>query len=492
MNDSVRHARIAIALLTAALLLTAAAWLRGAEYDEQYTLFLTGHVARPVWPAEAITAGTVQDLQCPRASLADIARDLRTTDVHPPLYFWTMAAWRRLAGSSLFAARLASVLFGVVTLGLVAVIARSAAIPPIPAVALTLGSYAFAYTSAIARGFALSQMLSVAGVALLLGSRRGTWRMAAAGLLLGAATFANYLALFVACGALLALWMEALPAIHRGTATLAFAIWLPADAWFFLAQRHARVGQFEPFQPVSAVIRLGRYIAASVFGGLPLYVDGIVRSLVTVALLLLLLIMLAFAVARWRRIGTPASRRLLAIAAVAPPFGLLLLGFIFDNTPIELRYLAFATPFLALLWAAALPSCLRYAVLTVQAVALLGLMTRPETMQPARAAASEVARLVGDGVALVPLGNDGVGIIGAFAAESVPSLRMIVVGRDVTPGQIRVRASQYRRVVLALLDQDAASRATLPIMIEAFGDPCWRAAGEGSNVLAFDQVCRGS
>ena len=38
-------------ILLAALVLTAAAWMRGAEYDEQYTLFLTAGVARPDWPA---------------------------------------------------------------------------------------------------------------------------------------------------------------------------------------------------------------------------------------------------------------------------------------------------------------------------------------------------------------------------------------------------------------------------------------------------------
>ena len=50
MNEAVRENPILSVLLVAALLLTAVAWLRGAEYDEQYTLFLTGGVARPIWP----------------------------------------------------------------------------------------------------------------------------------------------------------------------------------------------------------------------------------------------------------------------------------------------------------------------------------------------------------------------------------------------------------------------------------------------------------
>ncbi len=32
------------------------------------------------------------------ASRAEVARELRTTDVHPPLYFWTVVALRWLAG----------------------------------------------------------------------------------------------------------------------------------------------------------------------------------------------------------------------------------------------------------------------------------------------------------------------------------------------------------------------------------------------------------
>jgi hypothetical protein len=46
-------------LLLAALVLTTAAWLRSAEYDEQYTLFLTAGTARPNWPAAVFPAGDV-------------------------------------------------------------------------------------------------------------------------------------------------------------------------------------------------------------------------------------------------------------------------------------------------------------------------------------------------------------------------------------------------------------------------------------------------
>lgn len=474
--------RLKRTLLLALVVLTAVAWLRGAEYDEQYTLFLTGGIARPIWPASVMTAGEVQRLQSGHASLADIADDLRSTDVHPPLYFWAAEGWRRLAGDSLFALRLASVLCSAVTLALVGWIARRRAVPAVPAMLLTLGCYGFAYTGAIARGFALAQMLSVAGVVLLIAAR-GRWRtMLAAGALLGAATFTNYLAVFVGVAALLA--VSAASRGGRTTAWIGFALWLPADVWFLLAQRQARPAQFAPFEPIAAAERLARYAAANVFGGLPLYVDGIARTVLAAALALLLLVLAGCVALRWRHTHT-----LFAMVAAAPPIGLLLLGLAFNNTPIELRYLAFSTPFIGLLLAASLPRALRTVVLAIQAVAVLGLMLRPETMQPARAAARAATALVHDGIVLLPQGNDGVGIVGAFAVEAPPNLHLLIIRRDETAAAIRARAAPYRRVVLALLGPDGTSRSTLPVMRASFLDPCWRSVGEGFNVLAFERTC---
>jgi hypothetical protein len=68
-------------------------------------------------------------------------------------------------------------------------------------------------------------------------------------------------------------------------------------------------------------------------------------------------------------------------------------------------------------------------------------------------------------------------------------MRLLVVKAEETPAQIRARASQFPRVVLALLGQDATSRATLSVMRRAFTDPCWRVFVEGSNVLTFYRTC---
>jgi 4-amino-4-deoxy-L-arabinose transferase-like glycosyltransferase len=512
----------ALAIGAAVLLATAA--LRGAEYDENYTLLLTAGTARPAWPSGVFTVGTARAVFDGHASLASIARDLRATDVHPPLYFWLVAGWRWLVGPSLFAVRLLSVLCGVAALALVGAIARRGRIPPALAILLTVGCYGFAYTGAIARGFAVAQFLSLAGVWLLPlplreedGGRGGTgrgsrWvppspqpppargggvRCFIAGLSLGAATLANYLAVFVA-GAVL-LWLLRRPRRWL-LATSGFILWLPADLWFYLAQRGSRPGQYPPFSFTGSLPRLAQYAAANLFGGLPLYVDGALRSIVAAGLGLFALLLAALILWRYRHIATPPTRALFALAALAPPVGVLLLGIVLGQTPIELRYLAFATPFAALLLAGAVSSLklrwrvpLTAAIAIVQIAALLGLMTRQETMQPARATAAAAAALAQGGVVLLPRGNDGVGVVGAFLNEAPKSLRMAIVNATDSASILRARAGDARRVVLALIGVDVSSRATVAALQAAFTDqPCWRRAGDGFNVVAYDRVCEGN
>ncbi len=434
-----------------------------------------------------------------------IAAELRATDVHPPLYFWALAAWRRLAGPGLFAARLLSVLAGLAALASVAGIAGAAGVPAVPAMLVTLGCYGFAYTSAIARDFALAQALALTGVWLALrraggepgsaGLRRAGW----AGLLLGAASFTNYLAAFTGGAVVIGLGATAARTgaardRRRAAACLAgMALWLPAGLWFFLAQRDSRVGQFPPFRPGQGLALLARDMAGAVFGGLPLYLEGPARLALGGVLAAGLVGLVGLIVLRWRRIGRPEARPVLGLAALAPAAGLLGLGLVFDTTPIELRYLAFATPFFALLLTGALAAGPRRsgrliggAVLSVQALALAGLLLRPETMQPARAAAAAAARLAGrDGLVLLPRGNDGVGVVGPFLAEAPGWLRVRLVTADASLAGVRAAAAGYPRVVLALIGADRQSRATLPRLCAAFSVPGWHRVGRGFDTVAL-------
>ena len=208
---------------------------------------------------------------------------------------------------------------------------------------LTLGCYGFVYTNAIARGFAPAQMLTLCGVALLFGRRP-----LLAGACLGAACCCNYLAVFVAAAVVIAAgaWLAVPAAIP----------FLAVDAWFFAAQHAAGPASSRRSRSGPSLLRLAEYQTAAVFGGLPLYVDGVGRIAVG-AIVGLVSIGLVLCVARARPLHAGPAIRLVLAASVATPIGLLLLGAVFNNTPIELRYLSFGLPFIALLVAWSLRRC---------------------------------------------------------------------------------------------------------------------------------------
>ncbi len=330
-------------LAVAVFVLIAAAALRSFEYDEGYSFFVTAGVPRPAWPTTPFIARAVRGAYVGQASLRQVAWELRQTDVHPPLYFWMLTLWRPIAGNSLFAARMLSVIFAVGALAAVAGIAGLADIPAPTAMLFTLGCYGFAYTGAIARGFALAQMLTLCGVLLALAAARGGRPRNAlvAGVALGGASFANYLAVFV--GAATLLWL-ALVRLRTPRLWLAagvgFVLLLPADFWFFVAQRDSRAGQFPPFEWLPGLARLARYAAGAVFGGLPLYVaDGVARMAVGGLLGAGLAALVGLVAWRWWAIGQSESRLLLVFAAAAPPLGLILLGLAFNpSTPLRSSY----------------------------------------------------------------------------------------------------------------------------------------------------------
>ncbi len=493
--NSLRIGKQGLVLLLGAVVLAGTASLRSFEYDEAYSVFVTSPVPRPSWPASVFTPAETRSAFTDHAGPVAIARALRATDVHPPLYFWTLAAWRSLFGDGLLTLRLLSVACALAALAAVGAIARRVGIPPALAMLFTLGSYGFAYTGAIARGFAPAQALTLWGVWLLLRAagasptsslpfpapRSRDGAALAGGLLLGAATLTNYLAAFGAAAALgwLLLVRRRRPALWL-TAGLGFAAFLPADLWFFLAQRDSRLGQFPPFRIGAGLVRLAEYATANLFGGLPLYAGE--RALLVAAGQGGTMLALAALVAwRWRTLAREA-RWLLLGGALASPFGLLLLGAIFGNSPIELRYLCFAMPFAGLLLAGGLAAgpgarAMRTAVIALQALAIAGLMTRAETMQPARAAARAAAALAGtDAVILLPRGNDGVGVVGPFLAELPDATRVLLVDQSDTARLLCARLPRAP-VVLALLAPDAASRAEVAVMRAAFPHGSWCAGG---------------
>jgi hypothetical protein len=495
---SIREAgRLTCVLVFAALVLALAARDRGMEYDESYSLLLTTGHARPDWPTEPERADQLQTVFAGTSSLASIARDLQAGDVHPPLYFWLLELWQRAFGNDRETSRALSIVCALAALSLTGAIARLTAIPPASAIMLTLGCYGFAYTGHIARGFALALTLDLAGVFLVLLAVRGrrvAWAILA-GLAFGAASLTNYLACFVAIATIL--WLLARSAKLFLGAALAGAIAIPGGLCFFLAQRNSRIEQFPPFELLASLTRLARYAAGSVVGALPLYVPGITSLLAAAGLGAILLGLGALVVARWPLIAARGHTSLLALCAIATPLGLLALGAVFNTTPIEVRYFALATPFIGLLLAGTFASLARWGqwlqsgVFTVQALSVLGLITAAESRQPQRETAREAAAEAGmAGLVMVPFGNDGVGVAGPFVAESPDAARILVV-RDAEQGRsVAASPRDLRRIVIARLGVDRASRALLPSLEAAIAEtPCWERNTDTVRIVSFERRC---
>jgi hypothetical protein len=95
---------------------------------------------------------------------------------------------------------------------------------------------------------------------------------------------------------------------------------------------------------------------------------------------------------------------------------------------------------------------------------------------------------VGDGLVLLPRGNDGVGVVGGFAIEAPSGLPLLLVRPGDTPARIRARIAGWHRVVLALMEQDALSRAECGVMRQALLTPAWREVARGPNVAVYERV----
>ncbi len=246
------------------------------------------------------------------------------------------------------------------------------------------------------------------------------------------------------------------------------------DLPFFLAQRASRPGQFAPFSWPHALSLLLRDGGAALFGALPLYA-GAAAPLVA---LLLLLLFTACLMAAWA-----PEAGLFALLAAAPPAGLLLLGLVFGNTPIELRYLAFSLPYLAL-FLARLPDRYLAPLLAMQALAVAGLIGAPATMQPQALAARMAAQTPG-ALALVPFGNDGVGVPGPFIAAA-PDRQRIELLRGAPPAI----GAKEQKIILATPDADAASRASAAMALAKLREnPCFVEQAATRAALLFANRC---
>ena len=481
-----RRSRLTLLLLVAAGVLTAIAVLRGGEYDEFYTVFLLAGDPRPVWPTRPFTPPQVRADFIGKAGFANIARNLRRGDVHPPFYFWLAKLWRTAFGPSLLALRLLSVLCALIALLLLARIAVALGIDPPSALLLTLGCYGFAYSSIVARDFALTTALILGALLTLLRGAPTTRSDFGAGALLASACCTNDLAVFTAVG--LWLWLASQSRSRLWPVSFGALPLVPLWGWFYLAQRNSRQGQFHHFTITRASAALLRDQAAAILGGLPDYAPRALMLPAAAALggFLLLLVIIALRA----RLAVRAKTLLLA-GAVAPPLGLLMLGAAFNTMPFEIRYFWLGLPFIGLLLAAGLAPYprLRFMLLALDFVALIGLAVAPQTMQPTARLALRTGRMGAPTLIIIPFGNDGVGIPGPFI-NAAPSSATILVARQANAALL-ARARAYPRIAVPDLTPDYASRILRPHLLDLFQSSlCWVEAPGPHRVTIFLNHCQ--
>jgi hypothetical protein len=136
-------------------------------YDEAITLLTTSGHATPDWPL-----GLLQFK--PTANLVKILAQLYTDDVHPPLYFWTLAIWRVLFGGSLEVARWMSTLFALATLGMLYRYSIEIGMrwPSLPVIIYAVSAVGLRYAYN-ARPYAMATFLIV--LTLFLAHRKSRW-----------------------------------------------------------------------------------------------------------------------------------------------------------------------------------------------------------------------------------------------------------------------------------------------------------------------------
>jgi len=206
-------------------------------FDEGLTLLITSGHGTLEW-----RLGLAQFK--PTTNLTRILSQLYTYDVHPPLYFWTLAIWRSCFGASLEIARMLSAIF---IMGALILMYRFALqtpfrwpVVPVVIYACSAAGVRYAYN---ARPYAMASFLVV--LTLCLVQRKSKWAGITAALCVATHYFAGLcVASVIAVACLLAMKLQRRWALLTSGSFVAFC--LPTGV---LVLKHvgARPGQFPQF-----------------------------------------------------------------------------------------------------------------------------------------------------------------------------------------------------------------------------------------------------
>jgi hypothetical protein len=178
---------------------------RAIWYDEAITLLETAGNAIPNWSELPTPARTQKEFFVGSPSLRHVARGLRDTDVHPPVYYGLLSIWRRIGGASLEAARLFSLFWSTATVVLFYLLLRASGFqrPLAPSLVYALSSGAVHYAHE-ARNYSLALFFVIVAAFLAYLStvriqedRRQFWILSIAmAVFCGLAFQTHYLAIF--------------------------------------------------------------------------------------------------------------------------------------------------------------------------------------------------------------------------------------------------------------------------------------------------------
>jgi hypothetical protein len=350
-------AMVLILLFTAVEVRLPGLFGRAMWEDEAITLLQTAGNPDPQWSNVAAPARVAKQLFQGDSPLSEITQDLRQNDVHPPIYYWGVALWRRMFGYSLEAARAFSLVCSVGAVLAFYFLLRAGRVgSPFAAAMVYALSTSSVSLAATARNYALTSLWVVlAGLFAVLAQnlfasrRRQAFICAMASAVFSGLAFqTHYFALFPV--AVIQLWLFF--RLWRRSKSLAVCIPLVAAAIGTVglstllrqlgARPDAAVG-FPGFADQSSLIlQSTRAVLWATWYSLP----RLLNRLPGIGILVLFAIT-TITVIRNRFVTNRPVWILFLAWAVALPLGLLVLDFISNKDVASSYYLEFANPALA-------------------------------------------------------------------------------------------------------------------------------------------------
>ncbi len=305
-----------------------------------------------IWYDEAFT------VQIARSSWGHLLPTIRSTDMHPPLYYLIMKTWVGLAGTSEAAIRLPSVVFGIVSVVLTYCLGRrllSERVGLVAGALLAVSPFSI-MASQDARMYALLSVLVLsATLALLIAVERESvpaWSWYA--ILIAATIYTHYLALFTfaAHGLWILIWHRPVTRsflISLGCATLAYLLWIPSIAHQITQTRIAGWYPVPVLRSIGDLFGLFTF-GGSLFGAASFFSPGTLSTGGRFLLLLPFLVVIGSGIA-----ALQTRRPVLALLGFSPALTIGTLAAISLFRPmLNPRWLSFLVPFYALITACGL------------------------------------------------------------------------------------------------------------------------------------------